>query len=720
MTSRMALIAVLFCVVLFLANANAQNVLMGTTSVQSTNDSDSAGQAEAFRTIATSNGTITSVSVYLDRSNRARKVFVGIYSDKNGRPQTLLGSGATSSPVAGQWNTVAITPAVSVIAGAAYHETVLGTGGTIQYRDTGRGSHSETSAQTDLSSLPNSWSSGQTWPSSPLSLYGIGSAGSGGSGNNVSVAVSPTSASVVVGGTQQFNATVSGSSNTGVNWSVINGGGSINLSGLYTAPPNPGSATVQAQSQADTTKTATAGIAITSSVAVSVTPATAAVPEGGTQQFTARVSGTSNTNVNWSLSGAGALSSSGLYTAPNAQGSAAVTATSVADPSKYASANVTVSAVSISISPISATVQPSGTQQFTASVLGATNTNVTWSETGSGSVNANGLYTAPSTSENNDTVTATSVADSTKSASASVTVQQQSASQCGNRLDWTNSVCQQIGQGQLNTAIVNGASSPNAWTVISRHGEYAQSETECNVPGAIGAGNGQLTITTSNTPATCGDFNTDGTGRTSPARWPYSTGDLQWNTFNFKYGTVIYSASVPSSATDLWPGLLWMLTSACQTTNKYSGDTGFSGCPNAGSSGYTEIDPFECYNGNVGWCQFHVANPGFGIGGGCDASIPIRDTDFHTIMLIWTPSSIKQYTDGVLKSTCNQSLSSPMFLIVQTQTGGVGGTPENSLLPTTAAMRYVKVCSSTDGSCATVHDNDATVEFVDRFGGPAQ
>ncbi|HZR66594.1 MAG TPA: hypothetical protein VFA85_15735 [Terriglobales bacterium] len=298
--------------------------------------------------------------------------------------------------------------------------------------------------------------------------------------------------------------------------------------------------------------------------------------------------------------------------------------------------------------------------------------------------------------------------------------QQHSASECGSTLTWTNSICQQIGSGQLNTAIVNGSSDPNAWTVISRHGEYAQAETECNVPGAVSAGKGELAITTSATPVKCGDFNADGSTRTSAANWPYSTGDLQWNTFTFTYGTVLYNASVPSSSTNLWPGLLWMLTSSCQTSNKYSGDTGFSGCPNVGSSAYTEIDPLECYNGNAGWCQFHVANPGFGIGGGCDASIPIKDSAFHTVMLIWTPTSIKQYTDGVLQTTCNQSLSSPMFLIVQTQTGGVAGTPNNSLLPAKASIQYVKVCSSTDGSCATVHDNDSSVEFVDRFGGPLQ
>ena len=40
-----------------------------------------------------------------------------------------------------------------------------------------------------------------------------------------------------------------------------------------------------------------------------------------------------------------------------------------------------------------------------------------------------------------------------------------------------------------------GTSLSPAWTVISRHGEYAQNETECNVPQEVTVGNGMLDIT---------------------------------------------------------------------------------------------------------------------------------------------------------------------------------------------------------------------------------
>jgi len=83
------------------------------------------------------------------------------------------------------------------------------------------------------------------------------------------------------------------------------------------------------------------------SIRISVSPASVSVAAGQTQQFTAAVSGTPNTAVTWSAT-TGSISKSGLYTAPavSAQTSALVTATSAADSTKSASANVVVNAAS--------------------------------------------------------------------------------------------------------------------------------------------------------------------------------------------------------------------------------------------------------------------------------------------------------------------------------------------------------------------------------------
>jgi hypothetical protein len=251
-----------------------------------------------------------------------------------------------------------------------------------------------------------------------------------------------------------------------------------------------------------------------------------------------------DTAVNWSLpSGTGTVSASGLFTAPNRQESDTVRAQAQANQTVTASVSIAVPAVSIQIQPALANVAPNGTQQFTATVNGTVNDAVKWSETGNGTVSQSGLYRAPSTNEN-DTVIATAVAAPLPSADASVTVRQVASTACGNTLNWTNSLCQLTESGALNSAYANYNYSsvggknalindPNAWSVISRHGEYAQNENECNVPGAITAGGGQLVIRTWKSSYTCGDFSPTngksvfGAGTPCPGSFPYQTGDIE-------------------------------------------------------------------------------------------------------------------------------------------------------------------------------------------------
>ncbi len=87
----------------------------------------------------------------------------------------------------------------------------------------------------------------------------------------ISVSISPSSAHVQVGSTEQFTATVSSANNTAVKWWVngIAGGnatlGTITSNGLYAAPavvPNPATVTVAAVSQADSTKSGAAATTI--------------------------------------------------------------------------------------------------------------------------------------------------------------------------------------------------------------------------------------------------------------------------------------------------------------------------------------------------------------------------------------------------------------------------------------------------------------------------
>src|SRR5579859_2024539 len=155
----------------------AAQVLLGDQAIESSPDGSSAGMAEAFQTTAGSTGTLGSLTIYLDSSSRSRQIFVGLYANAAGHPGTLLVQGSISTPRAGAWNTLSVSP-VSVTAGTRYWIAVLGISGTVQFRDSIGGCTSESSAQSNLASLPNKWSSGATWSTCRLSAYGSAAASS--------------------------------------------------------------------------------------------------------------------------------------------------------------------------------------------------------------------------------------------------------------------------------------------------------------------------------------------------------------------------------------------------------------------------------------------------------------------------------------------------------------------------------------------------------------
>jgi uncharacterized protein YjdB len=163
-----------------------------------------------------------------------------------------------------------------------------------------------------------------------------------------SITVSCSPASVQTGKTSQCTATVvgTGAYSSSVTWS--SSAGTINSSGLLTAPSTASSATVTATSTQDSTKSGSTVVTITvassiTSITVSCDPAS--VQAGQTSQCTAKVvgTGTYSSSVTWSSS-AGTVNSSGLLTAPSTAGSATVTATSTQDPTKSGSTVVTIAA----------------------------------------------------------------------------------------------------------------------------------------------------------------------------------------------------------------------------------------------------------------------------------------------------------------------------------------------------------------------------------------
>jgi len=117
----------------------------------------------------------------------------------------------------------------------------------------------------------------------------------------------------------------------------------------------------------------TATPAGSSNVAVAISPGSPqSVGVNGTISFTATVTGATNQAVTWSVapSGCGAISSSGMYTAPAAAAICAVTATSAVSPnSASVTVNVTAATVtlsSISLLPSAPTIAVGTAQQFMA------------------------------------------------------------------------------------------------------------------------------------------------------------------------------------------------------------------------------------------------------------------------------------------------------------------------------------------------------------------
>jgi uncharacterized protein YjdB len=165
------------------------------------------------------------------------------------------------------------------------------------------------------------------------------------------VTVSPTSASLTVGGTQQLTATVapSNATNKAVSWSSSNTSvATVTKSGYVTAVGS-GSATITVTTT-DGSKKATCSVTVTTaSVAVTgvtVSPTSASLTVGGTQQLTATVTPSTATNkaVTWSSSNTSVatVSTSGLVTAIGS-GSATITVTTT-DGNKKATCSVTVGA----------------------------------------------------------------------------------------------------------------------------------------------------------------------------------------------------------------------------------------------------------------------------------------------------------------------------------------------------------------------------------------
>jgi Kelch motif/Galactose oxidase, central domain len=169
---------------------------------------------------------------------------------------------------------------------------------------------------------------------------------------SISVTVTPNTVTLSQGATQFFAATVTGTTNTSVAWSVQeNSGGTIDSTGIYTAPQDStGTFHVVATSLANP---ASAGIVAVTVSELTVSPAAVTLPPHGTQTFTASTVGSANNSVTWTVQekGGGVINGVGFYSAPNAVGFYQVVATSIDATTVTSSATVTVTTSSSRFTP---------------------------------------------------------------------------------------------------------------------------------------------------------------------------------------------------------------------------------------------------------------------------------------------------------------------------------------------------------------------------------
>jgi hypothetical protein len=252
---------------------------------------------------------------------------------------------------------------------------------------------------------------------------------------------------VTLGTSAQFTATVTGTTNTAVTWSVnqVTGGnaqtGTISTAGLYAPPaamPSSPTVTITATSQANTADSQSIQVTLQAAGAISISgPLT--VTLGAQEQYTATVTGLDSQAVTWSVNGTsggsaqiGTISSSGLYTAPTTMPSSptiTIAATSQSNSTISQSTQITLQVPDSISGPSTVTV---GTYAQYAASVGGTSQSLTWSVnqvTGGnaqvGTISSTGLYTAPDAMPSTATLTiaASSSTDPTDSQSIQVTLQ---------------------------------------------------------------------------------------------------------------------------------------------------------------------------------------------------------------------------------------------------------------------------------------------------------
>jgi hypothetical protein len=337
---------------------------------------------------------------------------------------------------------------------------------------------------------------------------------------SVGVMLTPASASLAIGERQTFSAAVTNTSNQNVLWQVngISGGnsatgricaqasepclpvsassgGSID----YLAPdglPSPNPVTITATSLVSGNPSGSASVTILPHVVVSVQPESAMMASFGQERFTATVTGSSNQQVTWTLSGAGcgsagscgSIDSSGLFSAPPGAPSPdliTIIATSSEHPGQSGTATVTISSGPsiFSLAPTSAYAGTAG--GFTLLITGS---NFSPSDPGpGGTILVDGIARSTSCAAMTQCITSLSGADLQSAGNLSVRLQNPDGSLSNSQTFVV--LAQRSGTGAIPLTPSAPASMGNDIVVVelsTNGGSGAAGNVSLNI-GAIGA-----------------------------------------------------------------------------------------------------------------------------------------------------------------------------------------------------------------------------------------
>ncbi len=276
-----------------------------------------------------------------------------------------------------------------------------------------------------------------------------GDPGAGSGPGLTALTVTPSAATIPGVAQQQFTAKTGDGSKPAVNWSIngIAGGnatiGTIDANGMYTAPefpPAPNSITISAVETSNIRMLGNAAATLNNPVPQLTSVLPMSIAQG---PFTITLTGLHFAPTAAAFMGTTALTTTYVSstqltatgTATSAQAGTQTITVHNPDPGASVSAGVNIivqGGVAVMVAPATAMVRTGNQQVFTVMVTGALNTSVTWTVNGvaggsstTGTIAANGTYTAPLTlpAPNTVTVTATSVEDPTRSSSATVTLE---------------------------------------------------------------------------------------------------------------------------------------------------------------------------------------------------------------------------------------------------------------------------------------------------------